>query len=137
MTVFERYARVAPQALDGLTTTERERLYALLRLWVTVEIDGDLKRSDTFSRCCGQSTHRSGPTFSATIAGGVREVSPESIRPTTPRRKEDRGRETGQRSGGRSEGGWEVGRLPADPITQPRKRGFSEQGPEIVPRASA
>jgi hypothetical protein len=36
------------------------------------------------------------------MVGGVREVSLEPLKPTTPWRKEGRWRETGQRSGGRS-----------------------------------
>ncbi len=73
-TVLEHYGWMAPEALDSLTSEERQRFYTLLRLKVTVEINCDLKRSGTFSRCCGHRTHNSGWTFSVRTSGTFRDV---------------------------------------------------------------
>ncbi len=44
-TLMERYAGMAPGALDGLGPEERHRVYKLLKLRVGVRLDGTLEAS--------------------------------------------------------------------------------------------
>ncbi len=47
-TLLEGYARMAPEALDTLTTEERSQVYRMLRMEVLVRIDKTLEVSGTF-----------------------------------------------------------------------------------------
>ena len=47
--ILESYARMAPEALDGLTPEERHQFYRVLRLRVIVEPDGATQISGAFN----------------------------------------------------------------------------------------
>jgi site-specific DNA recombinase len=84
--VMRSYAGMLPENLRTLDPKERHEVYRMLRLRVAAYPDGTLLASgalgeadhvytsETTSPCCGQSTYRSGLTFSAAIAGVAKEV---------------------------------------------------------------
>ena len=83
--VMRSYAGMMPENLLTLEPKERHEIYRMLRLRVAAYPDGTLLASgalgeaehvytpETTSRCCGQSTYRSGPASSVRIAGPLRK----------------------------------------------------------------